>query len=282
VEGATLSTARSTLVPTSPLAQRAQTRWPPGHQTREGDFPAIRVLVACSQTLVRAGLCALLDSESDIVVAAEAAAGDKAVALASEVHPDVVLMNVRLPGLDGLAATRRIVARRELSEVQVLLLGEEECDEDLFGGLRAGARGFVIENAEPGELLRAVRVLARGGVPLSPSLARRLVAEFRSQPDPQRSTPGLFDELTIREREVVRLAASGLTNGEIAERLIVSPLTAKTHVSRAMVKLHVRDRAKLVALAYQTGFAQPLGDRRSEDKRQRAEGVAAGARPFVA
>jgi DNA-binding NarL/FixJ family response regulator len=247
-----------------------------GHPPGEDDLSAVRVLVACGQNLVRAGLCALLDGESDIVVAAEAAAGEEAVALASEVRPDVVVMNVDLPGLDGLAATRRIVARPELSEVEVLLLGQEESDDHLFGGLRAGARGFMIENAEPGELARAVRVLARGGVQLSPTDARRLLIEFASQADAKHEAPEPFEELTVREREVVRLVARGLTNAEIADRLMVSPLTAKTHVSRAMVKLQVRDRAKLVALAYQTGFAKTVRDSGAEGQGPREQ---AAARP---
>jgi DNA-binding NarL/FixJ family response regulator len=199
----------------------------------------------------------LLEEAGDIAVTGEAASGGEAVALASEIRPDVVLMNVRLPGLDGLEATRRIIADAELSQVEVLMLIKDERDEDLFGALRAGASGFLTMDTEPAELLRAVRALAGGGVQLSPTVTRRLIDEFASQPNPRRLTPELFEELTAREREVVALVASGLTNDEIAEQLVVSPATAKTHVSRSMVKLHAHDRAKLVALAYQTGFAQP-------------------------
>jgi DNA-binding NarL/FixJ family response regulator len=230
-------------------------------QSPDDDFPAVRVLLADGEKLMRAGLRGLLEGEIDIVVVGEAASGWEAVALAARIRPDVVLMNVRLPGLDGLEATRRIIAHPELSEIEVLLLSEDERDEDLFGALRAGASGFLTMDTDPAELLRAVRVIAGGGMQLSPSVTRRLIDEFASRPDPRRSTPELFEELTLREREVVALVASGLTNDEIAERLVVSPATAKTHVSRSMVKLHVRDRARLVALAYQTGFAQPPRER---------------------
>jgi DNA-binding NarL/FixJ family response regulator len=182
----------------------------------------------------------------------------EAVALASEIHPHVVLI-ASLPDLDGTEATRRITADPELSEVGVLILTyEEERDEQLFAVLRAGASGFLTSDAEPAELVRAVRVLAGGGRQLSPSLTRRLIDEFAaSQPHPEAATPEQFDELTAREREVVALVALG-RNHEIAERLVVSDATVKTHVGRSMVKLDARDRAKLVALAYQTGFAQAL------------------------
>jgi DNA-binding NarL/FixJ family response regulator len=219
----------------------------------EGAFRAVRVLLADGQTLMRAALRGLLEKGTEIAVA-EAASGGEAVALAREIRPHVVLMKAHLPGLDGLEATQRITADPELSEVKVLLLGKWEDDEELFGALRAGASGFLTMDAEPAELLRALRVLAGGGVQLSPSVTRRLIDELVSQPGRLRSTPELFEELTLREREVVALVAQGFTNGEIAERLVVTAATAKTHVSRSMVKLQVRDRAKLVALAYRTGF----------------------------
>jgi DNA-binding NarL/FixJ family response regulator len=230
-------------------------------RNRPADVATVRVLLADGEKLVRAGLRELLEGENDIAVAAEAASGCEAVALASEIRPDVAVMTIRLPGMDGLGATRRIMAQSQPSGVEVLILSEDEREEDLFAALRAGASGFLTRDTEPPELLRAVRVLARGGVQLSPSVTRRLIDEFASQPDPQRSTPELFEELTVREREVVTLVASGLTNDEIAERLVMSPATAKTHVSRSMVKLHAHDRAKLVTLAYQSGFTQPLRDR---------------------
>jgi DNA-binding NarL/FixJ family response regulator len=229
-------------------------------RSRSDDLPAVRVVLADGDRLVRAALRGILERGSEIAVAAEAGSGREAVALATEVRPDVVLMNVRLPGWGGLEATRRITADPELSGVEVLMLSAEQRDEDLFGALRAGVSGFLTMDTEPAELLRAVRVLAGGGVQLSPSVTRRLIDEFASQPDPGRAIPGLFEELTVREREVVTLVAFGLTNDEIGELLVVSPATAKTHVSRAMVKLHARDRAQLVALAYQTGFAQPPGE----------------------
>jgi DNA-binding NarL/FixJ family response regulator len=236
------------------------------------------VLLADGEKLVRAGLRELLEEGGDIAVAEEAASGREAVALASEIRPDVVLMNVRLPGLDGVEATRLIIADPKLSGVEVLMLSDDEGDEQLFSAVRAGAKGFLIRDTEPAELLRAVRVLAGGGVQLSPSVARRLIDEVASQPDPQRVTPELFEELSDREREVVRLVALGLSNDEIAERLVVSPATAKTHVSRSMLKLHAHDRAKLVALAYQTGFAQPPRhpEPAAELQRQRAGAIAAG------
>jgi DNA-binding NarL/FixJ family response regulator len=242
----------------------------------------VRVLVADGEKLVRAGLRGLLEGGSEIAVAAEAGSGREAVVLASEVRPDVVLMNVRLPGFDGVEAARRIIADPELSGVEVLMLSEDERDEDLFAALRAGASGFLAMDTEPAELLRAVRILAGGGVQLSPTVARRLVDEIVSLPDPRRASAGLFEELTVREREVVALVALGLNNDEIAELLVVSPATAKTHVSRSMLKLGVRDRAKLVALAYQTGFARPPVERgpAGEVHLLRAGGIAAGRDDF--
>lgn len=228
-------------------------------QERPGNdgLPGVSVLLADGERLVRAALRGLLEGAWGITVAAEAASGPEAVALTRELRPDVVLMNLSLPDLSGLEATRRINADPELSGVEVLILSADEHDEDLFRALRAGASGFLTMDTEPAELLRAVRVLAGGGVQLSPSVTRRLIDEFASQPDPRRPVPTMFEELTVREREVVTLVAFGLTNEEIGELLVVSPATAKTHVSRSMIKLHVRDRAQLVALAYQTGFAQP-------------------------
>jgi DNA-binding NarL/FixJ family response regulator len=211
--------------------------------------------------LVRAAVRELLEQARDIAVAAEAATGPTAVRLATEVHPDVVLMSVRLARLDdGFEAARRITGDPELSRVQVLMLSYAEPDEGLCAALRAGASGLLTGDTEPAELLRAVRLVAGGGMQIPPDITRRLIDKFASQPTLQRSMPVQFEELTVREQEVVTLVARGLTNDEIAERLVVSPATAKTHVSRSMVKLQVRDRAKLVALAYQTGFAQPSAD----------------------
>jgi DNA-binding NarL/FixJ family response regulator len=215
------------------------------------------VVLADAGGLVRAALRGLLEGERDIEVAAEAASGHEAVALANDIRPDVVLMNTRFPGVDGLEATRRITSNRALHAVEVLILSEDDRDEDLFGALKAGASGVLTKDTHPAELLHAVRVVASGGVQLSPRVTRRLIDEFASQPAAQHPALEVFKQLTLREREVVTLVALGLTNDEIAERLVVSPATAKTHVSHSMVKLHAGDRAKLVALAYQTGFSQP-------------------------
>jgi DNA-binding NarL/FixJ family response regulator len=214
------------------------------------------VLLAEGVGLVRAGLRSLLEGEHDITVAGEASGGEQAVALATRTRPDVVLMDIRLPGLGGLAATRRILADCDPSEIRVVILTADEREGDLFGALRSGARGFVLLDTEPVELLRAVRCVAGGGAQLSPWATHRLLEEFASMPDPPSSYPEQFEELTTRERDIVSLVALGLTNGEIAQRLVISPATVKTHVSRAMLKLNARDRAKLVALAYQTGFVQ--------------------------
>ena len=224
---------------------------------------AIRVLLADCERLVRAGFRALLEAQRDLTVVAEAADGYEAVALASETRPDVVLMDIRLPGLDGLEATRRILSDPSLGDVSVVILTAFERDEDVFSALRAGASGFLVKDTEPGELLGAVRVVAGGEAQLSPSVTRRLIEQFAAQPDPKRPAPEQLDELTPREREVMTLVAMGLSNAEIAERLVVSPATAKTHVSRAMVKLHAHDRAKLVAVAYESGLMEP---RRAPDR----------------
>jgi DNA-binding NarL/FixJ family response regulator len=240
---------------------------PRAHGPSGGD-PAsatFSVLVAEGEGLVRAGFRALLEGAPDIAVAGEAANGEEAIALASQTRPDVVLMDISLPRLGGVEATRRILADPQISHVKVVILSAGARDEDLFGALRAGASGFLVRDAEPVDLVRALRVVAGGEAQLSPSVTRRLIEEFASQPDPQRRAPEQLEELTAREREVMTLVAMGLTNGEIAERLVVSPATAKTHVSRTMGKLHARDRAKLVAVAYQTGFVQP-----------RSQGVDAG------
>jgi DNA-binding NarL/FixJ family response regulator len=216
----------------------------------------ITVLLADDQALVRAGFKALLDASDGITVVGEAGDGAEAVRHAVELLPDVVLMDVRMPDVDGLEATRRIAADPRLADVRVIILTTFELDEYVFEALRAGASGFLLKDTEPVELLRAVRVVAQGEALLSPSITRRLVEEYASR---SRSTPlaAELDRLTDREREVVALAAEGLTNEEIAQRLVVSPATSKTHVSRAMIKLGVRDRAQLVVLAYESGLVKP-------------------------
>jgi DNA-binding NarL/FixJ family response regulator len=217
----------------------------------------IRVLLADDQALVRAGFKVLLDSAADIEVIAEAANGTDAVAQAAAQQPDVVLMDIRMPGLDGLEATRRIVADPALAGVRVLILTTFEVDEYVFEALRSGASGFVLKDIEPAELLQAVRVVARGDALLSPTVTRRLIAEFASRPEQRRIAATDLKVLTEREREVMALVAAGRNNDEIAAELYVSPATAKTHVSRAMSKLGARDRAQLVVLAYETGLVAP-------------------------
>jgi DNA-binding NarL/FixJ family response regulator len=216
----------------------------------------IDVVIADDQALVRAGFRLLLESEDDIRVAGEARDGREAVAVARRHRPDVVLMDIRMPGLDGLAATREIVAAPDLREVKVLILTTFETDEYVFEALRSGASGFVVKDTEPAELVHAVRVVARGDALISPQVTRRLIAEFAARPARPHPNPEL-DELTDREREVMALVARGLSNGEIAEQLVVSPATAKTHVGRAMMKLHAHDRAQLVVLAYESGLVLP-------------------------
>ena len=237
----------------------------------------IRVLLADDQALVRAGFRMLLEASEDICVVGEAANGGAAVAMAADLRPDVVLMDLRMPEVDGLTATRRISADARLSGIRVVVLTTFDDDEHVFGALRAGASGFLVKDVEPEELLQAVRVVARGDALLAPSVTRSLIAAFttghagssgdgpaaesgsRTAPRPRAepgAPPGLAT-LTDREREVVALVAEGLSNDEIAGRLVVSPLTAKTHVSRAMTKLAARDRAQLVVLAYTHGLAAP-------------------------
>ncbi len=216
----------------------------------------IRVLLADDQQLVRAGFRSLLDAQDDIEVVGEASDGAEAIALTRRMTPDIVLMDIRMPDVDGLEATRTIASDDRLAATKVVILTTFELDEYVFEALRAGASGFLVKHTEPVELLRAVRAVAAGDALLSPSVTRRLIGEFATRAkEPQRS-PRL-DVLTDREREVMTLVAEGLTNEEIAERLFVSPATAKTHVSRAMVKLGARDRAQLVVFAYEAGLVRP-------------------------
>ena len=216
----------------------------------------IRVLLADDQALVRAGFRALLDATDGVEVVGEAADGAAAVALARSLVPDVVLMDVRMPGTDGLAATRAIAADERLASVKVVILTTFDLDEYVFEALRAGASGFLVKDTDPVDLLRGIRAVAEGDALLSPGVTRRLVAEFAARAKQPGATPAL-DSLTDREREVMALVAAGLSNQEIAERLVVSPATAKTHVSRAMVKLGARDRAQLVVYAYESGLVRP-------------------------
>ncbi|MFI1508279.1 response regulator [Streptomyces sp. NPDC020597] len=216
----------------------------------------IRVLLADDQSLVRAGFRALLDAQPDIEVAGEAADGQEAVRAVRELRPDVVLMDIRMPVLDGLAATRRITGDETLGQVRVVMLTTFELDEYVFEAIRSGASGFLVKDTEPDELLRAVRAVTAGDALLSPGVTRRLIAEFAARSKAP-ATDDALGRLTEREREVMALVGIGLSNEEIARRLVVSPLTAKTHVSRTMVKLGVRDRAQLVVLAYESGLVRP-------------------------
>jgi DNA-binding NarL/FixJ family response regulator len=225
----------------------------------------IRVLLADDQALIRAGIGVLLEAADDIEVIGEAVNGDQAVELAKAKRPDVVLMDIRMPGTDGLAATRLLAADRELSELKVVILTTFETDEYVYQALRAGASGFLVKDAEPEEIIRAVRVAHRGEALLSPSVTRRLISSFASQaasapgrPPADRTANGTdLSRLTEREREVMALVAQGLSNEEIAGRHYLSPLTTKTHVSRIMTKLAARDRAQLVVIAYESGLVVP-------------------------
>ncbi len=216
----------------------------------------IRVLLADDQELVRAGFQALLDAQDGIEVVGSAVDGREAVGLARKLKPDVILMDIRMPVLDGLQATREIASDGSLNSVRIVILTTFELDEYVFDAIRAGAAGFLVKDTKPADLIQAVRVVADGEALLSPSVTRRLIAEFAARAKQPPSSAAL-DELTDREREVMALAAGGLANEQIAERLVVSAATAKTHVSRAMVKLGVRDRAQLVVLAYETGLVRP-------------------------
>ncbi|MCY1143144.1 response regulator transcription factor [Actinoplanes sp. Pm04-4] len=216
----------------------------------------IRVLLADDQALMRAGFRALLDAEDDLEVVGEASDGAGAVDLARQLEPDVVLMDVQMPGLDGIEATGRIAADPALTGVRVLMLTNYGLDEYVFAALRAGASGFLLKDADPADLLQAVTVVARGDALLAPAVTRTLISEFASSHPPAHPTAGR-DVLTAREQEVVELVARGLSNDEIAAHMVISPLTAKTHVNRAMTKLHCRDRAQLVVWAYESGLVTP-------------------------
>ncbi|MBB5074596.1 response regulator transcription factor [Nonomuraea endophytica] len=211
----------------------------------------IKLLLADDQALVRAGFKALLDAQPDMSVVAEAADGAEAVRLAAQHTPDVVLMDIRMPGTDGLTATRQMPPGPK-----IIILTTFELDEYVFEALRGGASGFLVKDTEPAELIQAVRVVADGEALLSPSVTRRLIAEYATRAKAPVSTEGL-DQLTDREREVLSLVGTGMTNDEIAAKLFMSPATAKTHVSRAMMKLHARDRAQLVVIAYESGLVKP-------------------------
>jgi DNA-binding NarL/FixJ family response regulator len=216
----------------------------------------IRVLLADDQALVRTGFRAILGAEDDIEVVAEAADGGQALRLARQLRPDVVLMDIRMPGIDGLEATRRISADEATASVRIVMLTTFDLDEYVFEAIRGGASGFLVKDADAEELLRAVRAAASGDALLSPGVTRKLIAEFATRSRDAKPVSGL-ERLTEREREVMALVAAGLSNAEIADRLYMSPNTARTHTGRAITKLGVRDRAQLVVLAYEAGLVRP-------------------------
>ncbi|MFH8529160.1 response regulator [Streptomyces tendae] len=216
----------------------------------------IRVLLVDDQPLIRSGFRALLDLEDDIEVVAEAGDGSAGLALIKEHLPDVALIDIRMPLVDGIEATRRIAADPALAQVHVVILSNYGMEEYVLDALRAGAAGFLVKDIVPEDLLHAVRVAARGDALLAPSITRRLIDRYVTQPRPTSKATGL-DELTRREREAVALVAQGLSNDEVADHMVISPLTAKTHINRAMTKLRTRDRAQLVVLAYESGLVTP-------------------------
>ena len=216
----------------------------------------IRVLLVDDQPLIRSGFRALLDLEDDIEVVAEAADGKEGLELAREHLPDIALIDIQMPVIDGIEATRRIAADPALAQVHVVILTNYGLDEYVFDALRAGAAGFLVKDILPDDFLHAVRVAARGDALLAPSITRKLIDRYVSQPLNTGAERGL-EELTGREREAVALVARGLSNDQIADRMVISPMTVKTHINRAMAKLHARDRAQLVVLAYESGLVAP-------------------------
>jgi DNA-binding NarL/FixJ family response regulator len=214
----------------------------------------IRVAIADDQELVRAGFRALVDSADDLEVVGEAANGAESLELVARERPDVVLMDIRMPQMDGVQATARIRAQDDMEGVRILILTTFDLDEYVHEALRAGASGFLLKDTSPKDLLQAIRVVAGGDALLAPGVTRRLIAEFSARPRPDRTPPAALDALTEREREVLKLVARGMSNHEIADHLVVSPATVKTHVSRILAKLNARDRAQLVMVAYETGL----------------------------
>jgi DNA-binding NarL/FixJ family response regulator len=218
-----------------------------------------RVLIADDQTLVRAGFRMVVEARDDLAVVGEASDGAEAVALAAELHPDIVLMDVRMPAMDGIEATRRITALDTESRIRVLILTTFDLDQYVYDALRAGAAGFLLKDAPPNELASAIRTVAAGDALLAPSVTRRLIERFVALPAPRRADPKILADLSAREAEVLRLVARGLSNQQIAEQLVVSMATVKSHVARLLMKLGLHDRTQAVVLAYETGFVTPGG-----------------------
>ena len=217
----------------------------------------VRVGVVDDQPLIRTGLRSMIDHAADLELVGEAADGEEALELARRQRPDVVLMDIRMPVLDGIEATRRITADADLAGVRVVMLTTFDVDDYVHAAIRAGASGFLLKDAPPEDVLDAIRVVARGDALLAPSVTRRIIEELAARPDPARAAPPQLDNLTDREREVLTLVGRGLSNAEIGARLYVSPATAKTHVSHVMTKLYARDRAQLVVIAYESGLIHP-------------------------
>jgi len=217
----------------------------------------IRVLVADDQALVRGSFCLLVDTAPDLEVVGEAATGREAVEIAAREKPDVLLMDIRMPGMDGIEATRQITGSEPTAGVRVLILTTFDLDEYVYAALRAGASGFLLKDTPPADLLAAIRVIADGDALLAPAITRRLIAEFARRPEPGQQPAVTLAGVTDREREVLTLIARGLSNAEIARALHVTVATAKTHVGRLLAKLGARDRAQLVMVAYETGLVQP-------------------------
>jgi DNA-binding NarL/FixJ family response regulator len=239
------------------LAEAESTALPRGIPLAE-----VRIVIADGQALVRAGFRALLEGRDGISIVGEAADGDAALALAARVEPDVLVVDFDLPGTPAIDVTQTLLADPALADMRVLIVTAAETDERVFSAVRAGASGFLLKDRAHADLVEALHSVAAGEAALSPSVARRVMAEIASLPESVLPTPEDLDELTPREREVVALVAGGLSNDEIAERLVVSPATSKTHVGRAMRKLAVRDRAQLVTTAYETGLVVPGPQRR--------------------
>ena len=217
----------------------------------------VRVGVADDQPLIRTGLRTMIDHASDLTLIGEAEDGEQAVQLAVRHRPDVVLMDIRMPKLDGIEATRRITGDPSLTDVRVVVLTTFDADDYVYTAIRAGASGFLLKDAPPEAVLEGIRVVARGDALIAPSITRRLIADLASRPDEARPPPPELDILTEREREVLALVGRGLSNTEIGARLYVSPATAKAHVSHVMTKLYARDRAQLVVVAYESGLVRP-------------------------